>query len=1295
MKHCSCLALPSSPLPSITTHKNLVVSFSKATDSASLTLLGGWQMALVKRSTAEPDYEKGRALLAYLAIEDQLHSREALSELLWPGSPVGRANLRQVLANLRAVLQDDAQVPYILVKRDSLRINPQGRLALDVLAFTANITADTSLTRLEQLVGLYHGEFMAGFALPDCLEFEDWLHLQRETLHRRALALLEQLSNGYERLGDYPKALQFALRYAALEPWDEVALRRVMRLYALNSQYSAALRQYEACCARLQADLGVLPGEETRRMAERVRQGEWQQRAPRSVPAAVCASALSGAGRRHVTVLYCELTSTCTDDQEDDLALLVAPQTRCAEIIQAFGGHLVQTFGGGLLAYFGYPQAQEDSARRAVQAALTLTRVVPSGQPEAGFELRAGIHTGWIITAGGDAAMPDSVGKTSRRAIALRLCAPPHQVAISAATQRLVGGYFDCNSQGPQVLAGQGPALEVFIVQHQSAARTRLDAARQLSPFAGRVAELARLQSLWQLAAQGKSQAVLLQGEAGIGKSRLLRVFQQQLVGERHALRELNCFPEFSQSPFHPLIAMFEAILGFRAEDAPEQKRAALSRYFDARYPAARHADLALLSRLLDVPLAADTVPALPAQQAKERTMDLVLEMLQTLAAQLPTLLIVEDLHWIDPSTHELLSRLISQPLRGAVMVIFTARPNFAPSWSQAQCATLPLGPLAQGEVAALVNGLAHQLAPATLGQIVQRADGVALFAEELAHLAMLGDDASIPATLQDLLAARVDQLGAAKPVAQMAATLGREFDVDVLQKLWLDSPEALTHGLRALHAADLVVTVSVNTRQFRHALIQQAAYQSQSKVQRIAVHQRIAEVLVADFPDAGAKRPELVAQHLTAGGDGVTAINYWMRAAQRAALNSANLEAIEHFRSALRLLSELPADLQHQRTERELLLGLCPVLYAVKGYGCEEAESLSARIAVLNAQLGQNAKLFQTRWTQMVSTIASVSSRGMPQAALQLLAMAQDDPLKKMAAHTLAAIASFWLGDFGQARAHDEHAIALYQPDQRQLQQSQFAAELVVNCEAYQSCALYFLGFSDQAQKVSRQMLAQARALAHPHNLGQALSFAALLQRWLNQPEAALALAAEAIALSRQHDFQLWLACGEMTHGWARVKIGQADGIAEISNSVATMRQALGGIPVVFLSSRIEAYVHLRLHAKALDLLAQALADAHNTGDAHYLAELHRLKGVCLLALAPGNAAEAELCFSQALDICRQQNAMPLALRAATSLVSLWQQQGKLEAGRSLLKEMLGAFSEGFDTHDLRDATQQLQTLG
>ncbi len=1266
---------------------------SKAIESASLTLLGGWQMALLARTSAEPDYEKGRALLAYLAIEDHLHSREALSELLWPGSPVGRANLRQVLSNLRAALQDNAEVPYILVKRDTLRINPQGRLELDVATFTTTITADTPLARLEQLVGLYHGEFMAGFALPDCHDFEDWLLLQREALHRRALAFLEQLSNGHEQLADYPKALQFALRYATLEPWDEAALRRVMRLYALNGQYSAALRQYETYCVRLQADLGVLPGEEARQMAERVRQGEWHQRAPRPAPPSAPAPTLSAAGCRQVTVLYCEMASTRVDDQDDALTLLSAPQAHGVAVIRAFGGHLVQTFGGGLLAYFGYPQAQEDAARRAVQAALAVTRVVPSGLPDAGFEVRAGVHTGLIIT-GGDAAIPDSVGKTSRLAIALRLCAPPYQVAISAATQRLVGGYFDFSSQGAQGLAGQGPPLEVFTVQRQSAARTRLEAAHQLSPFTGRVAELARLHALWQPAAQGLGQSVLLQGEAGIGKSRLLRVLQERLAGQRHALRELHCFPEFSQSPFHPLIAMFGATLGLRVDDTPEQKQAALLHYFAARYPAAQQADLALLARLLDVPLEADTLPALSAQQAKERTMGLMLEMLQALATELPTLLIVEDLHWIDPSTLELLNLLVSQPPRGALLTIFTARPDFAPSWLEAQCATLVLGPLAQSEVAALVTGLATNLAPARLEQIVQRADGVALFAEELARLATLGDHDSIPATLQDLLAARVDQLGEAKLVAQMAATLGREFDVDVLHKVLSHRPDVLTRGLCALHDAGLVATVTPGTRQFSHALIQQAAYQSQSKADRQVAHRRIAQVLVDDFPDTVVQRPELVARHLTDAGDVTTAISYWMRAAQRAALNSANQEAMGHFRSALRLLSELPADLQHQRTERKLLLGLSPVLYAVKGYGCEEAERQSARIAVLNAQLGQDDKLFQTRWTQMVSTIACVSSRGMPQAALKLLVVAQDDPLKKMAAHTLVAIASFWLGDFAQARTHDEHAIALYQPDQRQLQQSQFAAELVVNCAAYQSCALYFLGYPDQARQVSQQMLAQARALAHPHNLGQALSFAALLQRWLNQPEAALALSAEAIALSNQHDFQLWLACGEMTHGWARVKSGQADGMAEISNSVATMRQALGGIPVVFLSSQIEACIHLLQFDQAQVLIDETLADAARTGDGHFLAELHRQHGVCLLALSNEHVTLAEACFTQSMAISDRQGAKSLNLRAAISLAGLWQQQGKIEEARHMVAKAYAGFSEGFDTCDLQQAARLLQVI-
>jgi tetratricopeptide (TPR) repeat protein len=372
-------------------------------------------------------------------------------------------------------------------------------------------------------------------------------------------------------------------------------------------------------------------------------------------------------------------------------------------------------------------------------------------------------------------------------------------------------------------------------------------------------------------------------------------------------------------------------------------------------------------------------------------------------------------------------------------------------------------------------------------------------------------------------------------------------------------------------------------------------------------------------------------------------------------------------------------------------------VLYATHGYGCDEARQHSARIADLNAQMLGTPKQFQAQWALMVSTIASSSSRGMPEAATELLRLAKDDPLKQMAAHTLAALASFWLGDFVATRHHDEQAMALYHPQQRHLLVRQFGSDLVVNCASYLACSLYFLGFPAQAQQVCQQMLAQARTLAHPHTLAQALSFAALLQRWLHLPEAALALSAEAITISQQHDFHLWLACGEMTHGWARVKLGQPDGLVEIDASIVGMRSALCGISVVFLSSRIEALLHLKQFEAALVQIAQALAEAQQTGDGHFLAELHRLEGVCLLATQPSDAAisaQAQACFEQALAISRQQHAKSLQLRAATSLAQLHLQRGQPMQARQTLQAATLGFTDGITSHDLVPALVSLPTL-
>jgi len=654
----------------------------------------------------------------------------------------------------------------------------------------------------------------------------------------------------------------------------------------------------------------------------------------------------------------------------------------------------------------------------------------------------------------------------------------------------------------------------------------------------------------------------------------------------------------------------------------------------------------------------------------------------------------VEDLHWIDPSTLELLTLFVKNLRRGSVLALFTARTEFVQPWQESLTATLTLGPLSDSDARAMVTLMAQGIPEATIRRIVERADGVPLFAEEMARTAAQNDLASIPDTLQDLLAARMDKLGVARYTAQLAATLGREFDLDLLNKVFLSAPDALANDLCTLHDAGLIVAVSASTLQFKHALMQEAAYQSQSKADRQATHRRVAQALLSDFPVMVATQPERLAQHFSNAGEIGQSISYWIKAGQRAALNSANLEAIAHFESGLQLLMTLPSEQNRDHFEFNLLVGLCPVLYAAKGYGCEEAAQASARIEALTQRMGDNPKLFQTKWAQMVSTIACISSRGMPQAAMGLLTMAQDDPLKKMAAHSLAALASFWLGEFELTRSHDEQAVALYRADHRQLLIRQFGSDLVVNCTSYLGCSLYFLGYPKQAQMVCQQMLHQARALAHPHTLAQALSFAALLHRWLNLPEQALSLSAETIAISRQHDFCLWLACGEMTHGWALVKCGQPDGLSEIESSIAAMQSALGGISVVFLSSRIEACVHLKRYDEALDGLAQALADAEKTGDRHFLAELYRLKGVCLLALSSDNAADAESCFEQALTISRKQHAKSLELRATTSQARLWLQQGKQAAARRILEKIRSGFTEGFDSNDLQEAEKLLRAL-
>jgi len=765
-----------------------------------LRLLGGFDVRLNDLSIGG-FYNKMRALLAYLALErEQDHSRDMLAELLWSehDRQAARDNLRRTLANLRSALETPSGLALFTASKNTIRFTPTNAY-IDVLDFNGQHLAaednpDTLQCHEERVIALYQGELLAGLSLPDGPGFGYWLQIQRETLHRHALALLERLSDRYTQTGHYQKALQFALFQKDLEPWNENTHRRIMRCYALNNQASAAIQQYEICCRFLKNELGLTPDEATRQLAERIHSGEfWSEAPPALTTSPLPTIGQTPAERRQVTVLYCELQPTSIEDPDEAMSLLQSPQSHCLTIIRRHAGHIEQVHGGGLLAYFGYPKAHENAARHAVQAALAIT-----GEQFSDIDIRASVHTGLIITGG--SSVPDTVGSTSRIAIQLLQSAGGNAIVISQETRCLVDGYFAYLSLGMQSLPGFARPLELFNVTGASPARTRLEAAAQLTPLAGRKSELNKLIALWEEAVQGTCRIVLVQGDAGLGKSRLLHTMKARLTGQTHVIRELRCFPELSQSAFQPLIAMLEDILEFAANDSPKVKFAKLAGYLKTHYPTATEDALPFLAQLLALPSAKHRqMSGYSPQKQKEQMLSVLLALLQALATQAPVLLIVEDLHWADPSTLELLTLFVRQKSPSAILALFTARPEFIPPWMGDLFTPLPLMPLVDNDVTDMLLSLNSNLSADAIRRIVERADGVPLFIEEMAKMVAINGGTEIPATLHDLLATRIDHIGKAKATAQLAATLGREFALDLLGKISPDEPTVLSNSICAL----------------------------------------------------------------------------------------------------------------------------------------------------------------------------------------------------------------------------------------------------------------------------------------------------------------------------------------------------------------------------------------------------------------------------------------------------------------------------------------------------------------
>jgi class 3 adenylate cyclase/predicted ATPase len=1042
------------------------------------------------------------------------------------------------------------------------------------------------------------------------------------------------------------------------------------------------------------------------------------------------------AERRQLTVLFCDLVDSTVLagqlDPEDLREVVRAYQETCAKVIARFEGHIAQYLGDGLLVYFGYPLAHEDDAQRAVRAGLGMIEAL--GQlnvrleQERGVQLavRLGIHTGLVVVGevgGGTRQEQLALGETPNLAARLQGIAAPNTLVVSATTFQLLGGFFACQPLGTPPLKGLAQPLVVYRVLYESMARSRLEAAGSTgwTPLVGREQEIGLLRERLAQVKEGLGQVVLLSGEAGIGKSRLVQVLEEHVASEPQAwLTPCQCLPYYQNTALYPLIELLERVtLRFDREESPPQKLRKLEGFL-VQYGLPLAETVPLLAALLSLPLTADYAPlTMSPEQQKQQTLHALLTILLRIAAQQPVLFVMEDLHWVDPSTLEFLSLLVDQGPTARILALFTFRPDFSPPWTgRSHLTQVTLPRLPRRLAAEMTDRVAHGKAlPAeVVEQIVAKTDGVPLFVEELTKMVLESGllqereeryeltgplpPLAIPTTLHDSLMARLDRLATVKALAQLGATLGREFAYALLQAVSLWDERTLQRGLHQLVAAEFLYQQGLPpqaTYRFKHALIQDAAYQSLLRSTRQQYHQRIAQALEAQFPETVATQPELVARHFTEAQDDERAVHYWHEAGRRTVARSAHAEAVNHFKKGLEVLERLPETAERTHQELTLQLGLGRSLMFSKGYGASELEPVYTRAQTLCEQVGdtrRHAAASTALWSYYLIGGQLPKAREMVEQTLRQ-ASPQTDPRQLVAMYNAMGQTCHAAGELVQAQTHFDEAIALYdRHDQRRTVTG--VQDYGVTCRAYMALVLWGLGYPDQAHQRRHEALALAREVEHPVSLAVALVFSAMLSRELRQVQTVLDEAETAGALCTSHEINFWLAQAMIYRGWALGMEGQGEeGIEQMRQGMA-VRGAIWAeaewtrYPVMLA----EVYGKMGQADKGITILGEALARIDRHAYQLDASERYRRQGELLLQRSPDAAADAEICFRHALDVSRRQQAKSLELRATTCLARLWQSQDKRQEAHDLLAPVYEWFTEGFDTADLHEAQALLDAL-
>lgn len=1044
----------------------------------------------------------------------------------------------------------------------------------------------------------------------------------------------------------------------------------------------------------------------------------------------------TAAERRQLTVMFCDLSNSTEIsralDPEDFREMVCDYQECCAQVVDRFGGSIAQYLGDGILVYFGYPTAHEDDALRGVRAGLGILDAIRDLQvkvrDERSVELgvRIGIHTGLVVVGdvGGRSKREQlALGDTPNIAARLQDIAEKDSIAISAKTHQLTRGFFESVPLGVRDLKGVAEPMEVYMILKESGVRHRLEVDEGgKTPYVGRNEELDVMVAAWQQARSGHGRAVLITGEAGIGKSRLVRVFRESIAEDSSAQKDAYCSPYFGSTALYPIIELIRSELGLAREDSNPERLRKLRRYL-GEMNRDRGEAVPLLASTLSIPPDAGYMPLnLSPQAQRQKTLEVMVSALLHTESGSPALLVVEDLHWIDPSSLDLLRLLIERVAEHPVLVLLTARPVFESPWSESDnLKELRIDHLPTSQTEDLIRGVTggRRIPAEVMSLLVAKSDGIPLFIEEMTKMVLEGGmlravndhyelagslpDLAIPSTLHDSLMARLDRMEAgAKEVAQVGACIGREFSFDLLSAVVPKREGALRRGLERLVEAELVFAArsqSTDSYSFKHALIQDAAYESLLKRTRQEVHERIAKTLERDFPDLVETQPERLAQHYTRAGQAHKAIPYWLRAGQKAVTTSANTEAVNHLKEGLKSLESLPRTIDRDRREVDFLSTLGTALSALQGYASPEVERTYARAQELCEEIGPTPQLFWVLWGLWAFYLV----RGQHHKAVLFgekmmgLGRSQADLSLELEAHFSLGLSYFFMGNLKPAREHLERAVSIYDPEKHHANAFLTIQDVGVTSRSVAALCLWHLGETDLAMERSRQALALADELAHPFSKAYALGCAAWFNLYLRDMDTARRHAREAVDLSTEQGFIWWWIWGTILGGRALADSG------ETAKSVSQMREGIGGwkqtgsgftIPY-FLALLSEACVADGRTEEAMELLSEARTLIDKTGEAFFEAELFRLEGELRLARnADEDGSRVEACFRRALDIARIQGAKAFELRAAMSLGRFWHERGTTSDAHRLLTQICSWFEGRAETSDLREARSLLASF-